>query len=45
LPGFCYKHSFYGIQSHLCSESTPSLACSNKCTFCWRHHTNPVGKT
>jgi len=43
--GFCYKHSFYGIQSHLCSESTPSLACSNKCTFCWRHHTNPVGKT
>ncbi|KAI9280586.1 hypothetical protein BC943DRAFT_283130 [Umbelopsis sp. AD052] len=43
--GFCYKHSFYGIQSHLCSESTPSLACSNKCVFCWRHHTNPVGKT
>ncbi|KAJ2961781.1 hypothetical protein NQZ79_g3031 [Umbelopsis isabellina] len=43
--GFCYKHSFYGIQSHLCSESTPSLACANKCVFCWRHHTNPVGKT
>ena len=23
---------------------TPSLACANKCVFCWRHHTNPVGK-
>ncbi|KAG0268833.1 S-adenosyl-L-methionine-dependent tRNA 4-demethylwyosine synthase [Actinomortierella ambigua] len=41
--GFCYKRSFYGIQSHLCMETTPSLACANKCVFCWRHHTNPVG--
>ncbi|KAL0086750.1 hypothetical protein F4703DRAFT_1978083 [Phycomyces blakesleeanus] len=41
--GFCYKHAFYGIQSHLCMETTPSLACANKCVFCWRHHTNPVG--
>lgn len=24
-------------------EMTPSLACANKCVFCWRHHTNPVG--
>ncbi|KAF9432499.1 S-adenosyl-L-methionine-dependent tRNA 4-demethylwyosine synthase [Entomortierella beljakovae] len=31
--GFCYKHSFYGIQSHLCMETTPSLACANKCVF------------
>lgn len=23
---------------------TPSLACANKCVFCWRHYTNPVGK-
>ncbi|CAI5536839.1 unnamed protein product [Closterium sp. Naga37s-1] len=43
--GGCYKHSFYGIQSHLCMEATPSLACANKCVFCWRHHTNPVGKS
>ncbi|KAG2235119.1 hypothetical protein INT48_006500 [Thamnidium elegans] len=43
--GFCYKHAFYGIQSHLCMETTPSLACANKCVFCWRHHTNPVGTT
>lgn len=27
-----------------CMEATPSLACANKCVFCWRHHTNPVGK-
>ena len=26
-------------------EATPSLACANKCVFCWRHHKNPVGKT
>ena len=26
-------------------EATPSLACANKCVFCWRHHTNPVGKS
>lgn len=43
--GSCYKNSFYGIKSHLCMESTPSLSCSNKCVFCWRHGTNPVGTT
>jgi tRNA wybutosine-synthesizing protein 1 len=43
--GSCYKHSFYNIESHLCMESTPSLSCSNKCVFCWRHGTNPVGTT
>lgn len=41
--GSCYKYSFYGIKSHLCMETTPSLSCSNKCVFCWRHGTNPVG--
>jgi len=41
--GGCYKHSFYGIASYNCMEATPSLACANKCTFCWRHHKNPVG--
>ena len=40
--GGCYKHSFYGIQSHQCMEMTPSLACANKCVFCWRHGSNPV---
>ncbi|KAF2716334.1 hypothetical protein K431DRAFT_289481 [Polychaeton citri CBS 116435] len=43
--GSCYKFSFYGINSHLCMEATPSLSCSNKCVFCWRHGTNPVGTT
>jgi hypothetical protein len=40
--GGCYKHAFYGIESHRCMEATPSLACANKCVFCWRHHSNPV---
>ncbi|KAI1007776.1 hypothetical protein K3495_g459 [Podosphaera aphanis] len=35
--GSCYKYSFYGIASHQCMETTPSLSCSNKCVFCWRH--------
>lgn len=43
--GSCYKYSFYGIHSHQCMETTPSLSCSNKCVFCWRHGTNPVGTT
>ena len=34
--GGCYKHTFYGIESHRCIETTPSLACANKCVFCWR---------
>jgi len=42
--GGCYKHTFYGIESHRCMEATPSLACANKCVFCWRHHKNPVGR-
>lgn len=41
--GSCYKYSFYGIKSYLCMEATSSLACANKCVFCWRGHTNPVG--
>jgi tRNA wybutosine-synthesizing protein 1 len=41
--GGCYKHTFYGIASFQCMEMTPSLACANKCVFCWRHHKNPVG--
>jgi tRNA wybutosine-synthesizing protein 1 len=40
--GGCYKHTFYNISSFQCMEMTPSLACANKCVFCWRHHTNPV---
>lgn len=43
--GGCYKHTFYNINSSQCMEMTPSLACANKCVFCWRHHTNPVSRT
>lgn len=42
--GGCYKHTFYNITSYQCMEMTPSLACANKCVFCWRHHKNPVAK-
>ncbi|GET85806.1 hypothetical protein, conserved [Leishmania tarentolae] len=42
--GGCYKHTFYNINSSQCMEMTPSLACANKCVFCWRHHTNPVSR-
>lgn len=42
--GLCYKYAFYGIELHLCMETTPLLACSNKCVFCWRHGTNPVAR-
>ncbi len=33
---FCYKQKFYGIQSHLCCQMTPSIFCVNRCVFCWR---------
>jgi len=42
--GGCYKHTCYGITSYQCMEATPSLACANKCVFCWRHSKNPVGR-
>ncbi|EZG43824.1 putative tRNA wybutosine-synthesizing 1-like protein [Gregarina niphandrodes] len=42
--GGCYKHTFYGIQSHRCMEATCCLACANKCVFCWRHQKNPVAR-
>lgn len=35
--GKCYKHAFYGIESHRCIQSTPVLLfCNHACTFCWR---------
>lgn len=33
----CYKHKFYGIDTHRCAEITPlTLLCSQNCIFCWR---------
>eukprot|EP00771_Trimastix_marina_P002268 gnl/Trimastix_PCT/3389.p1 GENE.gnl/Trimastix_PCT/3389~~gnl/Trimastix_PCT/3389.p1 ORF type:complete len:389 (+),score=124.51 gnl/Trimastix_PCT/3389:193-1359(+) len=40
----CYKHKFYGIVSRRCIQMTTSLACANRCVFCWRHHTVPVSR-
>lgn len=35
----CYKHTFYGIESHRCMQMTPSLpSCNYACSFCWRDH-------
>ncbi len=35
----CYKHDFYGIESHRCVQMTPSLpSCNFACNFCWRDH-------
>lgn len=32
----CYKHQFYGIESHRCIQMTPTLRCNQRCLFCWR---------
>ena len=33
----CYKHDFYGIDSHRCLQMTPAInECSQMCQFCWR---------
>ena len=34
--GMCYKHQFYGIDSHRCVQMTPTLRCTQRCLFCWR---------
>lgn len=35
--GFCYKHAFYGLQSHRCIQWSPSVPhCNLACRFCWR---------
>jgi tRNA wybutosine-synthesizing protein 1 len=38
----CYKHQFYGIDSHRCVQLTPTLRCNQKCLFCWRSFEHEV---
>jgi tRNA wybutosine-synthesizing protein 1 len=42
----CYKHRFYGIDSHRCVQMTPTLRCTQRCLFCWRsfEHEPPDGE-
>jgi tRNA wybutosine-synthesizing protein 1 len=33
----CYKHQFYGIESHRCLQMTPVVNyCNKTCLYCWR---------
>ena len=35
--GFCYKKTFYDLESGQCLQMTPTFfACSENCLFCWR---------
>jgi len=40
---FCYK-SAYGIKSHQCIQSTPTLLCNHQCLFCWRLQEKDIGE-
>lgn len=36
---FCYKCSFYGIESHRCVQMSPTVFwCNFNCPHCWRQH-------
>ena len=39
---FCYKNA-YGIESHRCIQSTPTLLCNHQCLFCWRLQEKDIG--
>ncbi len=35
--GECYKHKFYGVDTHRCAQISPAAAwCQESCIFCWR---------
>ncbi len=34
--GACYKHHFYGIETHRCMEMSPAITCNQRCRHCWR---------
>ena len=38
----CFKR-FYGINSHQCIQSTPTVICNFSCVFCWRTKHDDIG--
>ena len=39
----CYKHTFYGIESHRCLQMTPTaFHCNQRCLYCWRYQAFPL---
>lgn len=39
--GTCYKHKFYGIESHRCAQVSVSVNfCDKDCVYCWRGRNN-----
>ncbi|MBI4449418.1 4-demethylwyosine synthase TYW1 [Candidatus Woesearchaeota archaeon] len=44
--GTCYKHKFYGINSHQCVQMSPAVnTCAMDCVYCWRdRHESAFGK-
>ena len=41
----CYKHQFYGIDSHRCVQMTPTQRCNQRCLFCWRSYEEEMVET
>ncbi len=36
---WCYKHEFYGINSHRCLQLSLTMPfCTNRCVYCWRNN-------
>jgi len=39
----CYKQKFYGIPSHRCLQLSPTIACTQRCLYCWRVQAADLG--
>lgn len=43
--GECYKHWFYGVETHNCCQVSPNVMwCDQNCIFCWRPQENMLKK-
>lgn len=44
--GECYKNTFYGVETHNCSQVSPNaMWCDQNCIFCWRPAENMLKKS